>query len=70
MISELKFSTETFFTGRNGTFKAIGLKIWYEENVDVFTISPITSKGKIGRCSIDIPKDDVINLITKLQSVK
>lgn len=45
------------FTGRNGWFKCCGIEIMNIEHNKSIIISPITSKGSIGRCNIEIPAD-------------
>ena len=41
--------------GRNGTINAAGLEVLEQD--DVVTLSAITSKGTVGRCYIELPKD-------------
>jgi hypothetical protein len=63
----INFKQQVTFTGRNGTFKCVGVEVWELSNR--VTISPITSKGKIGRCDIDIPLENLgefINALTDL----
>jgi hypothetical protein len=63
------------FTGRNGTFFCTGvylelLGLGTPESVRRLTIMPVTSKGRAGRCDIDIPVDKLDELITALTSLK
>jgi hypothetical protein len=66
----MKFSQPTTFLGRNGSFEASGLEInpyrtWNNHLVIVF--EPITSRGNIGRCNIEIPIQDIPALIAELK---
>jgi len=67
MLKELKFSRLTTFTGRNGTFKCAGVELI--DYTDRVQISPVTSKGNVGRCDIDIPVEDIPALIEALQDI-
>jgi hypothetical protein len=63
------------FTGRNGTFLCAGvyleiLGLGTPESVRRLMIMPITSKGRGGRCDIDIPVDKLDELIAALTSLK
>jgi len=68
-MKTIKFARNTFFTGRNGMFKASGLEILPLDHNNSFMISPITSKGLIGRCDVEIPKEVLPELIKTLQSL-
>ena len=63
-----KFERPTYFLGRNGEFKAIGIFI---ERIDYpnpgVTLTPQTSKGMFGRCAIKIPADAIPAVIERLQ---
>ena len=41
--------------GRNGTVNAAALEIL--EQQDVVTLSPVTTRGAVGRCWIELPRD-------------
>lgn len=59
----------TRFLGRNGYFKCIGIntcRIDLDDGSHVM-ISPITSRRLIGRCKIDIPVEDIPEVIKQLQ---
>lgn len=62
---ELKFKRQVTFTGRNGTFKCIGVNInnWHPD----IAIIPITSKDKSGHCCIEIPKEELSNFVDLLK---
>lgn len=67
---KIKFDKPTKFLGRNGMFDCTGLEIFLVE--DVIYISPITSKGETGRAEIQIPKEnvlDVINIINIMEGM-
>jgi len=64
MTKEINWEKNTGYLGRNGSFKCNGLSI-YHGNDEVF-LEPITSKGKIGRCYIRIPKDKLKDFVAAL----
>ena len=49
------------FLGRNGTFNMAGIEVW--AGPDSIHLEPITSKGKIGRAWLEVPKEDVVKVI-------
>jgi hypothetical protein len=51
-----KFKRPVKFTGRNGYFTATGLQV--SESNGTLYLSPITSKGNVGHCCIQIPAED------------
>jgi hypothetical protein len=53
--SEFAKAHSLTFTGRNGTAKCCGLTAAVNPPKTRITIAPITSRGSIGRCDIDIP---------------
>ena len=61
----INFKSLVAFTGRNGRFKQKGLSVANEQGV--ITLSPITSKGDVGRCVQQIPIDQVPQVIEALQ---
>lgn len=67
---KLKFKRHVKFEGRNGYFNSIGLKITKFEKDDILNIYPITSKNNIGRCLIEIPIEEIDNLIKVLNKIK
>jgi len=56
------------FLGRNGEFKTIGINAFLFSD-DMVVLEPVTSKDRIGRCYIMIPKenvsDDTSNLVSE-----
>ena len=69
-MKDITFSRKVEFLGRNGMFAAKGFTVqpWYAKKVLV--MSPITSKGVVGRCEIHIPSEDLNNVIAALQDVR
>lgn len=55
------------FWGKNGYFSSIGFDL--ENNKDIITIRPITSKNKIAKCLVQIPKQDIPEFIKQLQQL-
>lgn len=66
-MAEIKLKTQTTFFGRNGTFKCTGFYMYKEKGSNVINIYPVTSKNRIGRCSIAIPPGEVENFIDCLR---
>ncbi len=62
MKTEIKFKENVQFEGRNGYFKSIGLKVIENHKEGLIELYPITSKGKTGRCLIEIPKENLQEL--------
>lgn len=69
MTQQIKFSKETNFTGRNGYFICSGIELMTLDHNREIMISPLTSRGTVGRCDISIPKDDIPKLIESLQQI-
>lgn len=67
----VKLTKNTYSLGRNGDIKTIAIDIsLYEGSLRVIEISPITSKGLIGRCGIQIPIEDIQKIIDTLEKYK
>lgn len=66
----LDLSKATKFTGRNGYHNMKGIHFLLVEDNSVVMIAPITSKGEVGRCDIEVPVEDLDVLIAKLQEIK
>lgn len=68
MFFQVYFDQERVqFLGRNGTFAAKGMEL--RENDGVVEFTPITSRGKLASCFIQIPIADlpfVINALTRI----
>jgi len=67
---ELKFKRQVNFEGRNGYFKSIGLKINKIGCDSILNIYPITSKNNTARCLIEIPIEEIDDLIEILKQIK
>lgn len=71
MVEQVKieFSLQRNFLGRNGEFIAKGIEISAipAAGYPFIRIYPITSKGNVGRCFIEIPKESIPDLIKFLQ---
>ena len=67
---KIKFETIpiTRSTGRNGWIKTSGIDI-YDWN-DEIHISPLTSRGVIGNCTIVIPKEEIDKFTELLKQFK
>lgn len=70
MNEELKFKRHVKFEGRNGYFNSIGLQLTKHNGDDILNVYPITSKNNIGRCLIEIPIEEIDNLIEILKKFK
>lgn len=64
-MEEMKLTQPTEFLGRNGTYNCTGFS--FTEITDAVWVSPITSKDLIGRCRIEIPKEDLGKFCSHLQ---
>lgn len=70
MAMTIKFSRQASFTGRNGYFKSSGIELLDLSSLtNEVMISPITSKGLVGRCHISVPLDDLPQFIKELQNL-
>lgn len=56
----------TNFTGRNGFMKCSGVEVLPASEGEII-LSPLTSKGAVGRCDIWLELESVPELITALQ---
>jgi hypothetical protein len=65
----VKFTRQTNFTGRNGYHKCSGIELWVMNGQQAVNIAPLTSKGVVGRCDIEVPLEDVPALIAALQAI-
>lgn len=69
-VKTIKFKANTSFLGRNGAFVASGMEILNLNMQNVVEINPLTSRGITARCFIQIPKDNIDELIEALQEFK
>lgn len=65
MQKEIHFERLSDFTGRNGYYKCGGVEVMNISN-DMVMMSPLTQRGKVARCDIAIPKEDIPALIALL----
>jgi len=68
----MKFTRPTTFLGRNGVFTATGMEVSVylsPSNQNLVILEPVTSKDIIGRCNIEIPREDIPALIAELQAL-
>lgn len=64
---DIKYDRTVYFMGRNGYFKASGVEIYaYDE---VVILQPTTSRGETGRCSIEIPIENVAAVMNALSEL-
>ena len=68
MEHEIKYGKTVTFQGRNGNFKQAGIRIWRGSNKEVW-LEPVTGKGGIGNCWIQIPPENVDAVVKALQGV-
>lgn len=62
------FDRGSYSLGKNGYMITTGVEIF--ESTDVIEVSPINSKGKVGICYIQIPKNKIQELIDALKQIK
>jgi hypothetical protein len=65
MIKDVVYQKQTTFIGRNGCFKQSGLAI--TKYGDAISLEPLTSKGAIGHCQINIPYGNINDVMDALQ---
>lgn len=70
MNEKISFNRKVNFQGRKGWFQSIGLAIFQVQNEDVINIQPITTREKVGNCMIEIPIEEIDNLIEILKKIK
>lgn len=74
MLEEIKYPRTLNFLGRNGYFLCAGLTVIAKthgpENENYVCLVPQTSRGRDGRCMIDVPMESVDKLIELLQKAK
>lgn len=67
---KIMFKDLVKFEGRNGYFNSIGLQLTKHNNDDILNIYPITSKNNVAKCLIEIPVEEIDNLIEILKKIK
>lgn len=63
---DITFKRIVNFFGRNGYFKSSGISISVDSIDTTVSLDPITSKGNIGRCRIEIPIEDIPDVVSTL----
>lgn len=64
------FSRQTTFLGRNGYMKCSGLDLCQGGlRDDLVLLAPLTSRGHVGRCELEIQLEDLPALISGLQKL-
>ena len=66
---QVKFERQTHFTGRNGYGKCNGIDLLPLDHNKSLMIAPLTSRGDVGRCDIEVPMENLPELIAKLQEI-
>lgn len=65
MIKDIRYSEQTYYVGRNGTGKQIGLG--FTPNATCVLMEPINSKNHIANCAINVPYNDIPEVIKTLK---
>lgn len=73
-IKKITYSSPQWYLGRNGTSQTIGLELMpigtYSGN-DYVALTPLNKKdGSPGRCQINVPFEDIPDLIKALQALQ
>lgn len=72
----IKYSITRNFLGRNGVYSCKGIEITDmnrpkdNSKYPYIMLEPITSKNKIGRCFIEIPRENIQEVINILEKFK
>ena len=69
IFNQVKFARQTNFTGRNGYFACSGIEVLHLNHNNSVMLSPLTSRGVVGRCDIEVPLENVPDLIAQLQAL-
>lgn len=69
MGKQITWDESTNFTGRNGFMKCNGLNLQALSNDTELMVSPLTSKGAVGRCDISIPIEKLPEIISLLDGI-
>lgn len=67
-MAEIIFKKNCEYQGRNGMGKQAGLNVW--KNGEAINIEPINSRRMIANCFIQIPLDQIDELIAALKTAK
>lgn len=63
----VKYNSIVNFEGRNGFFKQSGLEIQTTDSEKRIQLFPLTSKGAIARCMLEIPEESLDDVIRELK---
>ncbi len=71
-MPRVEFQRNVHFLGRNGDGKCAGFHAepQWSAHGDVVTIAPITSKGEVARCNMQIPIEALDDVIEALKTFK
>ena len=64
---EIKYDRTVHFMGRNGYFKQGGVEVYANDHLVI--LQPLTSRGETGRCSIEIPIENVAAVMNALSQL-
>lgn len=65
----ISYDKDVIFLGRNGEFRCAGLEVKQYGGI-VVQFEPVTSKGEVGRCVIEMPVDKLDELIGVLSEIR
>ena len=65
MIKDIRYNSTTFYIGRNGSGKQVGLGM--TNTGETVMMEPINSKNRLAHCAINIPLDDIPKVIENLK---
>jgi hypothetical protein len=60
------FGRTVLFLGRNGCFNSVGLHVVDHPTRECVGIFPVTSRGKLASCEIEIPVEKVPEVVESL----
>ena len=66
-LNDVKFTSETYYIGRNGKGRQLGLG--FTTGSDAVILKPINSRGNLANCQINIPMEDIPKVIETLQAL-
>lgn len=71
MIENIKFTDNklTYFQGRNGLGRCAGVSVSLSRSLELAVVEPITSRGMVGNCRLEIPMEDIPAVIEALKKV-
>lgn len=71
MFTEIRFKKRiTAFKGRNGVMKCSGVEVYRGGDLSTMWLSPLTSRGVVGRCYIEVPVEDIPALIKAIREAQ